>query len=432
MSSSARARAAAAVLAGSLCGAACRAVEEPSIAPGWEASAAEHPLGHDDCVRLALSAAPTAAAWRARLDEARAALREARTLPNPSLEGSWEDFGVPWGPTSAPLQQTYSLAESLADVVARPRRTAAARYELAATEADLRAERQSLASGVSGAYDDLVEARQRVDLERELLAIAERERAAAEAQVRSGLYARVTLERAEAELMQARGELAKAEAEARARELELAYALGFERPVALELSEPMSAPGPEAALDREAQLAAAARRRPELTAAEARYRAQLERAKLAAGPVRFLPRVSAGARDTGGEASGVATLDVELPVFDRGGAAFDRERAALLAGAADLRTTARAVASDVDRASERLASAQGYLRDHALAMEARRRSLREAVERLLPAGEASWEELIQARRDEVAASLERLAAERALAGAALDLRTALGELAGRP
>src|SRR5207247_2357893 len=117
----------------------------------------------------------------------------------------------------------------------------------------------------------------------------------------SGLAARVELERAEAELQTARAARARAENEARAKELALAFALGFERPVELELADPPTSESPLESAELESLLAQAAERRPELAAARGHYEAELERLKLQASRVRFLPTVGAGYRTESGD-----------------------------------------------------------------------------------------------------------------------------------
>src|SRR5207247_2402310 len=100
-------------------------------------------------------------------------------------------------------------------------------------------------------------ARAKVAIEREGETLAERERDAASRFVTSGVAPRIGLDRADADLATSRAGRAKAETEARAAELELAFALGFERPVTLVLSEPMTAE-PQIAPDDLAPMLAAA------------------------------------------------------------------------------------------------------------------------------------------------------------------------------
>ena len=409
--------------------ASCRAtISEPALPPAWSQARAQEPLSRDDCVELALQSAPNAAAWQARNLAARAHRDQAQLLANPIASLAWEDFGLNQAAAQSVVQTTLSLALSLEDVFARKRRAAAARYELEAQEADLRAEIVKLAAEVARDYDALVASRARVRLREELAAVAERQRADVQQFVSNGLAPRFDLERAEAELEQSRAQLAKAQGEARSLELEFAFALGFERPVALQLSDPLTSAGAATSRDLSDLLASAARMRAEISAATARYRAELERLRLSAERVQFLPTVGAGPRKQGSELRGIATIDVALPIFDSGAAAERVQQASLLAAAAALRSSAHAVAREVCAASERLDTAEAYLSEHARSLDGRRRALREGTERLFRAGEVQYPELALARRDEVEARIALLDAELAAATARVDLDAASGAL----
>ena len=274
--------------------------------------------------------------------------------------------------------------------------------------------------------------RARAELQRELEMLAGAERDAVGKFAAAGLVARVDLERGEAELESARSERARAEAEARARELELAFALGFERPVGLELAEAPTPSSPLESADLATLLATAAERRPELAAARGRYEAELERLRIEASRVRFLPTIGAGYRTESGDPTAVATIGVELPVFDTGSAAEAAQSAALLAAAADLRRAAHDVAAEVCRADERLRAARQNLEQHARALAERRTALRASTEQLFAAGQAEYKDVVLARRDEVEARLAVLDAEREAAAARVALEAAAGGREHRP
>src|SRR5262245_3209479 len=91
----------------------CATVVEPVLPPGWTAADAAQPLGHADCVRLAVRFAPNAAAWQARLDAAQAALDQAGTLPDPLLGLTAEGFGWFRSVPAAALTATLSLGMEL-------------------------------------------------------------------------------------------------------------------------------------------------------------------------------------------------------------------------------------------------------------------------------------------------------------------------------
>lgn len=404
-----------------LLAAGCRSVTEPTVAPGWAAHDAAAPLTRAACVDLALRWAPNAQAWRARLLAAHAALAQAGTLQNPSLKIDWEDFGLFTAVPGVPLQQTFALGVVLEDLFARGRREAAARHDVEAALADVLAERRQLALEVCVAYDRLVAARSRVDLLREAQGVAERQRAATARNVAAGLVAAIALDRATADVAEAAAARARQEGEARAQELSFAFALGFDRPVTVRLAEPLAPPvaPPD---DLVAVLAHAVNTRPELTAATARYQAQLERLHVAASPIRFLPGIGGGIRTNDGNRLGVASLDVALPIFDDGAAGFAAEDAGLLAAAAELRRVAQAIATEAALAAEHSTSAQLFLEQHARALARLRRDLRERAQRLFEAGEVDFDTSLLTIRDEVRARLDLLDAELAATDAAWPLR----------
>ena len=409
---------------------ACRTVEEPVLAESWPAEKAAQPLSHADCVALAVRSAPNAAAWRAKLAGARAALAQAGTWPNPSLSLSWEDFGLPGGASAGPLQTTASIGYALEELFSRGGRRAAARHELRAREAELLAEAGALAAEVLHAYDELVAARSGDELGRRLEALVQQELEASEAFARAGLVAPLASERARLERHVLRLQRERLEARARELELSLGYSLGFEGPVALALSEPLSAATGEASLEREELLARAARQRPEIAAGRERYLAQLERARLEAGATRYLPVIGLGPRRAGGQSSGVASLDLSLPLFDTGAAALAAEEAELLAAASEWRASVRRVSAEVDGARARWLEAVEVREPGVRELRDRRRALRERSERLFLAGELSLEELALARREELGAEQEWLEARLESADARVELRAALGELSG--
>ncbi len=411
---------------------ACRAaVVEPTLQPAWSEDEARDPLSRSECVALAVRSAPSAAAWTARIQAARASLEQAQLLPNPSVSLGWEDLGLDSATAGIPVQTTLSLALALQDACSRSRRTFAARYELEAEEADVRAEIARLAAGVSRAYDGLIAVRQRAALAEELAAVARRQCDDVAKFVASGVLPHVEFERSDAELAQSRAQVAQAEADARLLELEFAFALGFERPLTLRLADALTDAGDATSLDLATLLASAVAARSELSAAKARYAAELERLKLSAERLQFLPTIGAGARTQDGELSGVASIDVELPIFDAGSAAERAQDASLLAAAADMRTAGHEVAREVCAALERLSAAEAYLAEHARDLARRRRTLRERTETLFRAGEVEYSELALARRDEVEARIALVDAELVVAAARVDLDAASGELEAR-
>jgi len=404
----------------------CASVEEPHLPPPPSPELAAVPLTRARCIELALQSVPTAAAWRARLDAAHAALAGASRLPNPTLGLSFEDLGL--GGVDVPVQTTLLLGEALADVAARGRREAAAKHSLAAEEQHLLAERADLGAEVSRAYDALYAARRRVDLDRELQGVAQEQRRAVARFVELGESPRLDLERADAELLDAQLQLSSDEAASNAREIELCFALGFERPVALELAEGFTQPSDVEAQPLEALLESAARESPRLKAAVEEYLARLERAHLAASGVRFLPVVRAGPRTVDGDTLAVVELEAELPLFDQGQAERGGASAELLAGAAEVRRVALELSRSIALAQAAIHATDSRLEQQARPLAEERAAIRARTEVQFHAGEADYLDLVTARRDEEHARLVVLDAELDLASA----RTQLEQMLGQP
>ncbi|MBK7643706.1 MAG: TolC family protein [Planctomycetes bacterium] len=404
----------------------CASVKEPVLPPPPAPELAAQPLTRARCVELALESVPNAATWRARLERAQAALAGAKRLPNPSLALNFEDFGIPGIASSAPVQTTLMLGEALADVASRKRRTRAAEHELAAEEARLVAERDQLAAEVSAAYDELVAARARVEIDAELTQIAQTQQTAVARFVEVGESPRLELEKAQAELLDAQMQAARDESAARAREIELAFALGFERPLSLALSEELTPALAQEHEGLEAQLERATQRSPALGAAKEDYEAALERAHLAASGVRFLPTVRAGPRTVGGDTLAVAEIETELPLFDQRQSERSAASAELLAAAAAVRAAAHELARSVSIASAAITAARTRLEEQAQPLAEQRASIRARTQQQFEAGEASYLELVNARRDEVQARAGVLEAQLELAHARTELARVLG------
>ncbi len=410
-----------------LLSAACQStVVEPKLQPAWSSEAAAKPLARADCIDLALNSAANRAAWSARLEAARAKLEQAKLLPNPTLALSWEDFGLNSAALGSPVQTTLSLAVALEDLLTRKQRSAVANHELLAMEARLRIDRAQVAADVARMYDRLVAARAALELSRDAARILQLQRQAVEKLVAAGVEAPIEQRRAEAECVQAENGVLASDAQARALELQFAFALGFERPVALELSEGLSGTHASTPAGIEDLLAQAILNRPELKAASEEYAALLGQLHLRAARVQFLPTISAGPRKQGDELLGVAGIESVLPIFDTGAAGEQHAKAELLAAAAEVRRAAALVAVEVCAAAQRQESGAEMLEHGARELSLRRRRLREDSERLFQAGESDYSAFVLARRDEVEARRAELDAQLTLALASIDLAAALG------
>lgn len=409
----------------------CGTVVEPVIPPDWDKDRAQRPLTHADCVQLALESAPTAAAWRARLAMATAALKEAASLPNPTFTGSFEDFALPGPKVVDPLQMTFSLAYAINEILQQPDKESAATADLRAARAELMKDAQLLAAETCRMYDRLLFARRRVTLESDLETASEKQSDAAHKFASEGVGSRLDVERAEAELVEARVERAKAEREAREFEIEFSFALGFRRWYAIELAD-----GPTTTTDvvddLEALLRSTTFARPEVLAADAHYEAALVRARLESKRLKFLPTVSPGYRRLGRENRGIAELSVELPIFNSGEATEAQSSAELLAAAAEARSAAAKITNEVTRAVFRVNATREFRDGPARELVERRVRLHADTERLFLAGESALQDVILAARDAVNARLRALDADQEAAAASVEFNAAMGRYAPVP
>lgn len=378
------------------------------------------PWSRARCVAAAIEAAPTAEAWRARLDHAHALAAQCSAWPNPSIHLEWEDLAAPQG---VPIQTTVSILESLSALATRSAHAAEAEGEREAVAHDVDAERIWISGQVLHEYDHVLIARARTKLARD--AVIERQKVA-DAVVElaaAGEAAYVDVSLASNDLDHARTDLAESIRSERETELALAFALGFERPVALELSEPLQLEVDDR--DLESMLRIAADTRPELAAALARCRTRCEASENTHRRLSFLPTMTVGRRSADGTISGVASIEVELPLFDRGDAAADASDAAALLASADVARVARDVTQQVVAARERSIDAHAAL-DRARSTVERRRHLVEDCEILFGAGEASLTQVQAAHVELVTARKDLLDATAAAAAARVDLEAALG------
>ncbi|MFO0981422.1 MAG: TolC family protein [Planctomycetota bacterium] len=421
----ARVRGALAWVAAASVAAGCASVVEPTIELGWSADQAAQPLRHADCVELALGSTQNVAAWRARQLAAEAALRQARAGGNPRFSATWENFALARTASSAGLEQTFSLSAALEDWFARAYRVAAAEANVAAESAELATEQRALHARVWQAYDALAAARSRVVLEQQLLATAARQEAAVQRLVAVGLNAPVDVERATAERLETESNLAAAQFEALLQEIAFAFLLGFREAVPLVLAEPMSALS-DARIDAaRCQIDAAVAARPEVAAARSRYEAALANAHLSAARLSLLPTLSGGYRRSGQDL-GVASVELPLPILDPGSAAQDEGEAALLAAAAHWDDSVRRVHAELSDVIARARGAEDMLQLHARPLAERRQRLLEASERLFEAGEVTYDAVLLAQRDEIAARVALLEAQAQAATASTDLDHAFG------
>lgn len=175
----------------------------------------------EQAVSRALKHNPLLAAGTSALSAAGARITQAGLLPNPELELQSENFG------GSGTLDGFNAAESTA-VISQPillggkraRRQAVAEAERALAGRDLEAVRLDVAAGTRLAFYNVLAAQQRVELARELLAVAERFADTVQKRVDAGKVSPVEATRAGIEVSAARVRVSRA-----ARELDAQRAL---------------------------------------------------------------------------------------------------------------------------------------------------------------------------------------------------------------
>ena len=385
----------------------------------------------------------------ARVDEARALLGETRAAQMPVVDAriaatsqrnsqttAFSPPGAPfeYGNTRATLNLSYEV-----DLWGKlSAGTAAARAELAASEASRDAVRIALAAQVTKSFYALRSLDEQAELTRQTVALREEALGLQRKRFDAGVISQFELRQLEAETAVVRAQLPPLEREREREEIALAVMLGrlpadvFERRIPLsEREQRMLAPVLPAGMPSELLL-----RRPDLVEAERRLAAA--NARVAVARSEIYPSISLTAA-AGYESiqlnnlfngpSGLWALGVSLtqPIFAGGrleartAAAQARERAALAQYVQAIRNAFGEVRTALVVQSRSLESYQAEsLREAALAESRRLAQLR------YTSGAASQLEVIDAERGLLAARVARIEALRAHRAAIADLFRALG------
>jgi outer membrane protein, heavy metal efflux system len=380
-----------------------------------------------ESLRLLEETSGRLAAADLRVEAAGAAERQARAFPNPGLSVQVENLGAFEATSGSSGWQGAqgALLLSLPLPLGPERRRGMAVAEAASrlVALDGLALHQALAFQLARTLVELDGAEDVVDL-----ALAEREGWAAllpllEQGVSEG--ARAPVELARGRLEEARSAVRLAEAQARAARLvgEVGALLGRapEVPIRVTLPETCVAPSASAGDARATGDASATASVDPVALAAAR--AELARAEEARASARRIPRLEPllGWRREAGVSALVLGMGMELPLFDRRGAALDQARA--LRAAAD--REAEAVARETGRQAAALRQAVAALEGAGAAFDDRWRAAMdqavEAEELAFREGEGSIESLVLARRARVDALETRTRWREELVRARLDL-----------
>lgn len=388
-------------------------------------------LSLDQAIAFALHNHPLLDRARANRGAASGGIRLARAaaLPTLALAGTSTRFAEPmvvaplhgFDPAAPPafdrtlVQGRVEAAYRLFDGGARAARTAAARADLGAADATLRAAREEVLAGVTNAYVGRATAAMRTAAADWRVVAADAERRRTIRAFEAGAAPAVDTLRAHAEILSARVELANAEALEDVAVRELARWMGVDADTTELAQVPLwvlKDPTPPAGVasasaSADVERAASRARSADATAAAARA-SRLPKLDLQAGLLEF----GSGAGDFQGEwQAGVA---VSFPVFTGGARGAEIDRAAALARAADadLRLARLGQESRIDHSRAALTAATGRV----VALEQRVEALEE-IERIvrLSASEGA------------ATTTEALDAGADLSEARADLATAIAE-----
>ncbi|MFP5449226.1 MAG: TolC family protein [Alphaproteobacteria bacterium] len=367
----------------------------------------------------AQATAPRLAEARANIARAEGLARQAGTLPNPTLELEVENFsgsgpfrGTSLSETTARVGQTLELGGK------RSARLAAGRAEVGAARAQARRAEAEYAFDLASAYAEAEASERRLQLARETLALAEEDGRIASALVDAGR---------EAELRRLQAQAAVQAARAAVEEAQAARATAFGNLTALAGAAAPITSIPASLLDSTAPIFPGAN--PAASATTSYLAAQAER-EAAARRLRVERRravpdvtVSIGVRrfEEDDASALVAGVSVPLPLFDqnRGNIAAARAEAAVaearlnaarLEAEAAVRTSAArssAASSRLTAARQGESTAQEAYRLARIGYEAGRLPLSELV--------AARRALAEAREQTIAAAVERISAQAALA-----------------
>ena len=241
-----------------------RDANAPSAPESWIASYADPLQGSSsiDLVRRALSANAELAAARIEIDRARARLRQAGLLPNPSV-----DFEQQNGVFNSPGERSTSVGFSLPLQLAgqRGRRIDLARAELEAAEAEVGDRERRLAGEVRLAYAEALAGLRELEITQNLNAVDVETARVVEVRTNEGDAAPLELSLIRAEVDRLRARRALIEGRLQAALLKLRQLAGIPADESVRLREALVAPllpEPPASLDAAVEIAL--RTRPDL------------------------------------------------------------------------------------------------------------------------------------------------------------------------
>lgn len=394
-----------------------------SALPPW----AEEPLSITRCAELALRDAPTQQLLGARIRAAEAAVKLARTIPNPVISYTAQDLGLitPGGPA---LLHQQTLSFPILFAYTHTKEAQVAQTALVQTAATIAEERRQLRRAVGRAYLDAVLAARLLAVEERAAQLAAELVAQAERRVQHGDAGPIEITRARAEELAAQRGVEQSLRRSDLARLSLSLLLGAERPFVVRLSDaplvPEQIANPPTAQE---HTSAAWNNRPDLRAA----RAALERAQLQLQletrrqiPLADLQLV-AGARESAAGTGGLLALSLPVPLFDHNAGPRLAAQAQVDAARAALVLRERQIAHEIASAEREWQGARDALIRLARPLVLLREQAQHAAQRQFAEGILSLLDAITAQRDRLAAERALVQAERDAATAAWELRIAL-------
>lgn len=366
----------------------CQAQPPPPPPPGPPSAAtAAQPatppaavLTVDEAVRLAITQNPRLVAVVRDVGAARAGVRSARALVNPTLTFTPAI-------TRGGSDQELILQQPLELNGARSARTGVARAELRRNEAEALVELRDLISQTRSAYYEVVRSRDLRTVAADLVQFAEEFSHGVRRQSEEGLRPGIDPVQTGIELSRARQQLTQAQAQVQLSEAALNTLIGRQAAAPLGLLDPLAFdPRP---VEGESASRLALERRAEITAQEAQREAFRQEARLARAQGRpdLVPQIRADSITRGVSNLGIG-LGISLPLFDFGGRKNRVRQAEEAARAQEARVlaTRNQVRQEVEQAISRLRSAEIIIRDYQSGVLDQSRRLRDASLRALQLG----------------------------------------------
>ena len=412
----------------------CVSTPPPPVWHPVDPGAFERQLTLEDCLALARVNDLRTAEWQARLASARATIAQTKSLPNPTVTAEWEGIGLRSAEGKSLQSQLTNISFPILFWWPRAYERAAAEANGRAEAAAVHGEQRTLAAEIGGAWLGLVAGQRQIAVAKALRANAQESLRLATKGKALGIRSAYDVERAEAEVLSAEGDVAEAESQLRVDQLALAFALGASRP-----AFPQAADTPEAgAVDPslvgagetppDDLLSLALAENPDWTQAHAQVEAaeaELHVQQLAILPFSDVRAGGGRLRDPEGR-GGIANGEVPLPLLNWNGAGISKAEAELLSARTAEEKARRAVVSSLAQDWERVRAAVRRWQEFAHPLSEKLTKVEASARKLFDAGQIGYTELLQAQRDLETAEKSEVNVWRDAATARWTLESALG------